>query len=198
MMTKKTSQRRFWRGKKASWRPKKKVLMPAELGVLPTERGRWSDGASGEGKEGVNPSGTGLTRTCRYLNTPRTLSGYGEFNGYAVIPPTPSPHTQQSVPKTSAPWNVAGTSAPWNAQGTSALGNEMGTSAPWNAKGTSALWNATRPTTVQVANDPQGSKPTPNNDPKESQPAPTNPQAINDAKGATPAGTRAGRLLSTS
>ena len=120
------------------------------------------------------------------------------FNGYAVIPPIPSPHTQQSVPKTSAPWNVAGTSAPWNAQGTSALGNEMGTSAPWNAKGTSALWNATRPTTVQVANDPQGSKPTPNNDPKESQPAPTNPQAINDAKGATPAGTRAGRLLSTS
>ena len=89
MMTKKTSQRRFWRGKKASWRPKKKVLMPTELDMLPTERDRWSDGASGEGKEGVNPSGTGLTRACRYLNTPRTLSGYGEFNGYAVIPPTP-------------------------------------------------------------------------------------------------------------
>ena len=63
--------------------------MKTELGVLPTERGRWSDGASGEGKEGVNPSGTGLTRTCRCPNTPRTLSGYGEFNGYAGIPPTP-------------------------------------------------------------------------------------------------------------
>ena len=25
------------------------------------------------------------------FNTPRTLSGYGEFNGYAVIPPTPYP-----------------------------------------------------------------------------------------------------------
>ena len=34
--------------------------------MLPTERDRWSDGASGEGKEGVNPSGTGLTRACRY------------------------------------------------------------------------------------------------------------------------------------
>ena len=42
-------------------------MLPTELVSLPTERDRWSDGASGEGKEGVNPSGTGLTRACRYL-----------------------------------------------------------------------------------------------------------------------------------
>ena len=57
------------------------------VGSLPTERGRWSAGGAGEGKEGASPSQTGINFT-QLSNTPSTLSGYGEFNGYAGIPPT--------------------------------------------------------------------------------------------------------------
>ena len=68
---------------------KQRILsLPTELGVLPTERGRWSAGGAGEGKEGASPSQTGIN-FMQVSNTPSTLSGYGEFNGYAVIPPTP-------------------------------------------------------------------------------------------------------------